>query len=55
VPPPLRMRDNRQALAGHLAALDTTLADGNRLAPYVRRRLEEQGHETAAFLTEPTP
>ncbi|MFJ9482904.1 hypothetical protein ACIRRI_49575 [Streptomyces mirabilis] len=46
---------NRQALADHLADLDNTLADGDRLAPYVRHRLEEQRRETAAFLTRHTP
>jgi hypothetical protein len=33
---------NRQALASHLARLEDTLANGDRLAPYVRHRLEEQ-------------
>jgi hypothetical protein len=46
---------NRQALADHLADLDNTLADGDRLAPYVRHRLEERRRETAAFLTRHTP
>jgi hypothetical protein len=46
---------NRQAQAGHLAALDNTLAEGDRLAPYVRHRLEEQRRETASFLTRHTP
>jgi hypothetical protein len=46
---------NRQALADHLADLDNTLTNGDRLAPYVRHRLEEQRRETAAFLTRHTP
>ncbi|MFD9394848.1 hypothetical protein ACFWBB_30185 [Streptomyces sp. NPDC060000] len=46
---------NRQALEGHIAALDTTLADGDRLAPYVRHRLQEQRRETASFLIHHTP
>jgi hypothetical protein len=47
--------DNRQALADHLARLEDTLAAGDRLAPYVRHRLEEQHRATAAFLTRHTP
>ncbi|MFI7020368.1 hypothetical protein [Streptomyces sp. NPDC050164] len=46
---------NRHALGGHLASLDTALADGDRLAPYVRHRLEEQRRETTAFLTRHAP
>ncbi|MFH9969339.1 hypothetical protein ACH4PR_50260 [Streptomyces mirabilis] len=45
---------NRQALADHLADLDNILADGDRLAPQVRHRLEERRRETAAFLTRHT-
>ncbi|MFD5451269.1 hypothetical protein [Streptomyces sp. NPDC127100] len=46
---------NRQALAGHLTRLDDTLAAGDRLAPYIRHRLEEQHHATSTFLTRHTP
>lgn len=46
---------NRQALHEHLDALDTRLTDGDRLAPYIRHRLEEQRRETASFLTRHTP
>ncbi|MGW2891839.1 hypothetical protein ACWDDN_42355 [Streptomyces griseoruber] len=46
---------NRQALAGHLARLEDALADGDRLAPYVHHRLEEQHRATAAFLTRHAP
>ncbi|MGW5657819.1 hypothetical protein [Streptomyces humi] len=46
---------NRQALAAHLARLEDTLTAGDRLAPYVRHRLEEQHHATAAFLTRHAP
>jgi hypothetical protein len=46
---------NRQAFADHFARLEDTLAADDRLAPYVRARLEEQHHATAAFLTRHTP
>ncbi|MGW0655379.1 hypothetical protein ACWD4T_42555 [Streptomyces umbrinus] len=46
---------NRHALERHLAALDTALADSERLAPYVRHRLEDQRRETVAYLTRHTP
>lgn len=50
---------NRNAPDGHPASLDTAHADGDRLAPYVRHRLEKQRRETASLLTrhapEPTP
>ncbi|MFD5742596.1 hypothetical protein ACFXJM_37740 [Streptomyces massasporeus] len=46
---------NRQALGGHLARLEDTLAIGDRLAPYVRHRLEEQRRATGAFLARHTP
>ncbi|MDX2544085.1 hypothetical protein ACOT81_20930 [Streptomyces sp. WI04-05B] len=41
---------NRHALAGHLARLEDALANGDRLAPYVRHRMEEQHRAMAAFL-----
>ncbi|MFF8732208.1 hypothetical protein ACF073_37950 [Streptomyces sp. NPDC015171] len=46
---------NRQALNGHLAKLEDALANRDRLAPYVRQRLEEQHRETAAFLARHAP
>ncbi|MGX1914134.1 hypothetical protein ACWIID_35655 [Streptomyces phaeochromogenes] len=46
---------NRQALTGHFARLEDALGDSDRLAPYVRHRLEEQHRATAAFLTRHTP
>lgn len=46
---------NRSALTEHLATLDTTLAEGDRLAPYVRHRLEAQRRDTAAFLARHAP
>ncbi|MFE3033071.1 hypothetical protein ACFXKY_15675 [Streptomyces canus] len=46
---------NRQALTGHFARLEDALADSDRLAPYVRHRLEENHRATAAFLTRHTP
>ena len=42
---------NRDALAGHIAELDATLAQPDLLAPYVRQRLIAQRDETTAFLT----
>ncbi|MBT1093527.1 hypothetical protein [Streptomyces sp. Tu102] len=41
---------NHQALAGHLTQLEEALSDGDRLAPYVSHRLQEQHRATAAFL-----
>jgi hypothetical protein len=46
---------NRQALKGHLTKLEEALANRDRLAPYVRHRLEEQHRETAAFLARHAP
>jgi hypothetical protein len=42
---------NLQALTGHFARLEDALSDSDRLAPYVRHRLEERHRATAAFLT----
>jgi hypothetical protein len=46
---------NRQALAGHLTQLEGALDNGDRLAPYVRHRLQEQHRATAAFLARHNP
>ncbi|MFJ9908750.1 hypothetical protein ACIRVK_38825 [Streptomyces sp. NPDC101152] len=46
---------NRQALNGHLTKLEEALTNRDRLAPYVRHRLEEQHRETAAFLARHAP
>ncbi|WP_019070607.1 hypothetical protein [Streptomyces hokutonensis] len=46
---------NRHALAGRLARLEDGLAGGDRLALYVRHRLEEQHRATAAFLARHAP
>ncbi|MEV2256240.1 hypothetical protein AB0I94_37765 [Streptomyces sp. NPDC050147] len=46
---------NRDAHARHLAELDQTLAQGDRLAPYIRHRLQQQRQEFAEFLTGHTP
>ncbi len=46
---------NRRALANHRARLEDTLVADDRLAPYVRRGLQEQHCATAAFLTRHTP
>ncbi|WP_338785163.1 hypothetical protein [Streptomyces sp. DG1A-41] len=46
---------NLQALTSHLTELEEALVDGERLAPYVRHRLQEQQRVTAAFLTRHTP
>ncbi|MBQ0927541.1 site-specific integrase [Saccharopolyspora endophytica] len=47
--------DNRDTLAHRLAELDQALADGDRLAPYVRHRLQQQHDELAEFLARHTP
>ncbi|MEV5200513.1 hypothetical protein [Streptomyces sp. NPDC053720] len=47
--------DNHHALSQHLAQLTTALANGDRLAPYLRHRLTEQHAATEAFLTRHTP
>ncbi|MFF4402632.1 hypothetical protein [Streptomyces sp. NPDC001480] len=46
---------NHQALTGHLTELEKTLNDGDRLAPYILHRLQEQHRETAAFLARHAP
>jgi hypothetical protein len=46
---------NHQALSSHLAQLENALDDGDRLAPYVRHRLQEQHRATAAFLARHDP
>jgi len=46
---------NHNALAGHLTQIEDALDDGDRLAPYVRHRLQEQHRATAAFLARHDP
>jgi hypothetical protein len=46
---------NHQALAGHLTQLEEALSDSDRLAPYLRHRLQEQHRATAAFLARHAP
>ncbi|MGW1520798.1 site-specific integrase [Streptomyces sp. NPDC002287] len=46
---------NQQALTGHLTQLEEALSDSDRLAPYVRHRLEEQHRSTATFLARHAP
>ncbi|MFE9604535.1 hypothetical protein [Streptomyces hokutonensis] len=58
---PLRCRnvalnaDNREALATHLRHLDDALADGDALAPFPRRRMQQQHNEITTFLARHTP
>lgn len=47
--------DNHRALTEHLAELTASLANGDRLAPYLRHRLTEQRTATEAFLTRHAP
>lgn len=47
--------DNRDAHARHVADLDSALAQGDRLAPYIRHRLQQQRQDTVDFLTRHTP
>ncbi|MCC0097618.1 hypothetical protein K7B10_23100 [Streptomyces flavotricini] len=47
--------DNHRAVTEHMAELTASLADGDRLAPYLRHRLTEQHTATEAFLTRHTP
>ncbi|WP_424534409.1 hypothetical protein ACOZ38_29480 [Sphaerisporangium viridialbum] len=53
---PLRCRNvaldagNRTTLTGHLHELDQALGDGEALAPYPRRRMEQQSEEITTFL-----
>lgn len=42
-------------MARHLAQMEAALDDGDRLAPYIRHRLEEQHRATAAFLARHDP
>ncbi|MDX3538142.1 hypothetical protein PV721_28110 [Streptomyces sp. MB09-01] len=46
---------NREAHARHLAVLDCALAQGDRLAPYIRHRFQQQRQDTSDFLTRHTP
>ncbi|MCX5613428.1 hypothetical protein OHB39_38880 [Streptomyces sp. NBC_00047] len=46
---------NREAHARHLAVLDRALAQGDRLAPYIRHRFQQQRQDTSDFLTRHTP
>lgn len=45
----------REALTAQLTALDVALADSERLAPYVRHRLEVEREEAAGFLARHRP
>lgn len=47
--------DNHVAHARHIADLDVALDQGDRLAPYIRHRLQQQRQDTHDFLTRHAP
>ncbi len=46
---------NRDAHTRHVADLDSALAQSDRLAPYIRHRLQQQREDTTGFLARHAP